>query len=178
MEVVWGSLIIVFGLIGVVRGSLKEIGVTTILAFELFILTFFSKQIAQGMDILVALVRISPSDGPQANLLRFGVYTGLIAVVAFISYEGETLTFQGRSIPGPLGIALNLLAGLLNGYLIIGSIWYYMHILDYPISLFGLFKEPLSPVAMAMVTALPEALIPAFGFLVIAAFLIIMRVAK
>jgi len=28
------------------------------------------------------------------------------------------------------------------------------------------------------VTALPEALIPAFGFLVIAAFLIIMRVAK
>jgi len=178
MEVLWISLIIVFGLIGVVRGFLKEIGVTTVMVFLLFVIAFFNKQVVQLLDILVALFRISPADGPQANLLRFGVYGGIIAIVAFISYEGETLTFQGRAIPGPLGIALNLLSGLLNGYLIIGSLWYYMHILDYPIALFGLFEKPLSPVAMAMVTALPQALIPPVGFLAIAGFLIIMRVAK
>lgn len=178
IEIVWGSLIIVFGLIGLVRGFIREIGVTTIMAFLLFVLTFFQKQVDLGLDILAALVRLSPPDGAQANLLRFGVYVGLIGLVAFISYEGETLTFQGKPIPGPLGIFLNLIIGLWNGYLIIGSLWHYMHVLDYPISLWGLFQQPLSPVATVLVTLLPPALIPPLGFLAIAGFLLFMRVIK
>jgi hypothetical protein len=178
IEILWGSLIVVFGLIGLVRGFVKEIGVTTIMAFLLFLLTFFQKQFDQGLDLLVAMVRLSPPDGAQANLLRYGVYVGLIGLVAFISYEGETLTFEGKPISGPLGIVLNLIIGLWNGYLIIGTLWHYMNVLDYPISLWGLFQQPLSPVATVMVTLLPPALIPSFGFLAIAAFLLFMRVVK
>ena len=178
IEILWGSLIILFGFIGLVRGFLKEIGVTTIMAFLLFLLTFFQKQFATGLDLLVTMVGLSSPTGAQANLLRFGVYVALIGLVAFISYQGETLTFQGRPIPGALGIVLSLIIGLWNGYLIIGSLWHYMHILDYPISLWGLFQQPLSPVASVMVTLLPPALIPSFGFLAIAAFLIFMRVIK
>ncbi|GAB4403694.1 MAG: hypothetical protein Kow00123_15030 [Anaerolineales bacterium] len=178
IEVLWGSLVVVFGLIGLVRGFLKEVGVTTVLAFLLFLLTFFAKQITQALDMLVALVRISPPDSPQANLVRYGVYAGVIIMTAFISYQGETLAFEGRPVPGPFGIILNLVIGLWNGYLIIGSLWYYMHQLNYPISLFGLFQQPLTPAATVMVTLLPEALIPAYGFLALAAFLIFMRVVK
>ncbi|MGB9594345.1 MAG: hypothetical protein ACPL7R_09455 [Anaerolineae bacterium] len=178
IEVLWGSLVVVFGLIGLVRGFLKEVGVTTVLAFLLFLLTFFAKQIAQALDMLVTLVRISPPDGLQANLVRYGVYAGVIILTAFISYQGETLAFEGRPVPGPFGIFLNLIIGLWNGYLIIGSLWYYMHKLDYPISLFGLFQQPLSSGATVMVTLLPEALIPPYGFLALAAFLIFMRVVK
>lgn len=178
IEIVWGSLIVLFGFIGLVRGFLREIGVTTIMAFLLFILTFFQKQFTAGLDMLVAMVRLSPPDGSEADLLRFSVYLVLIGLVAFISYQGETLTFQGRPIPGALGMFLSLIIGLWNGYLIIGSLWHYMNVLGYPISLWGLFQQPLSPVASVMVTLLPPALIPAFGFLAIAAFLIFMRVIK
>jgi len=178
IEVLWGSLIVMFGLIGLVRGFLREVGVTTVLAFLLFLLTFFAKQITQALDILIALVRISPPDSVQANLVRYGVYSAIIILVTFISYQGETLTFEGRPVPGPFGIALNLIIGLWNGYLVIGSLWYYMHKLDYPIALFGLFQQPLSPVATVMVTLLPEALIPPYGFLALAAFLIFMRVIR
>lgn len=178
IEVLWGSLVVVFGLIGLVRGFLKEVGVTTVLAFLLFLLTFFAKQIAQGLDMLVALVRLSPPDSLQANLLRYSVYAGVVILVTFISYQGETLTFEGRPIPGPFGIVLNLIIGLWNGYLVIGSLWYYMHKLDYPISLFGLFQQPLSPLATVLVTLLPQALIPPYGFLALAAFLVFMRVVK
>jgi len=178
IEVLWGSLVVVFGLIGLVRGFLKEVGVTTVLAFLLFLLTFFAKQIAQALDMLVALVRISPPDSLEANLVRYGAYAGVIILVAFISYEGETLAFEGRPIAGPLGIIFNLIIGLWNGYLVVGSLWYYMHKLDYPISLFGLFQQPLSPLATVLVTLLPEALIPPYGFLALAAFLIFVRVVK
>lgn len=178
IEIVWGSLIIIFGLIGLVRGFVKEIGVTTIMAFLLFVLTFFQKQVDMGLDALVTLVRLSPPDGVQANLLRYSVYLVLIGLVAFISYEGETLTFGGKPIPGALGIVLNLIIGLWNGYLIIGTLWHYMHVLDYPISLWGLFEKPLSPVADVLVSLLPPALIPPLGFLAIAGFLLFMRVIK
>lgn len=178
IEILWGSLIVVFGLIGIVRGFLKEIGVTTVLVFLLFILTFFKKELALGMDMLVATLRISPLDGPQANLVRFATYSGIIIFITFISYQGETLTFEGRPLVGPLGISLSLLVGLLNGYFVIGSLWHYLHILDYPISLFGLFEQPLSPFAQAVIPLLPEALIPSFGFLAIAAFLLFVRVLR
>ena len=178
IEIVWGSLIIIFGLIGLVRGFIRELGVTTILAFLLFLFTFFQKQVDMGLDLLVALSRLSPPNGVQANLLRYGIYVILIGLVAFISYEGETLTFQGKPVPGLLGIVLNLTIGLWNGYLIVGSLWHYMHVLDYPISFWGLFQQPLSPGASVLVTLLPPALIPPLGFLAIAAFLLFMRVVK
>lgn len=178
IEILWGSLVVVFGLIGVVRGFLKEIGVTTVLAFLLFMLTFFEKQLALGMDLMVVTLRIAPTDGPQANLARFAAYSAILIFITFISYEGETLVFEGRPLVGPLGIILGLLVGLLNGYFVIGSLWHYLHILDYPISLFGLFHQPLSPFAQAVIPLLPEALIPPFGFLAIAAFLIFVRVLR
>ena len=178
IEIVWGSLIILFAFIGLVRGFLREIGVTTVMAFLLFLLTFFQKQFAAGLNALVTTVGLVPVDGTQANLVRFAVYAILIGLFAFISYQGETLTFEGRPISGLLGMVLSLIIGLWNGYLIIGSLWHYMHVLNYPISMWGLFQQPLSPVAQVMVTLLPPALIPAFGFLAIAAFLIFMRVIK
>jgi hypothetical protein len=166
------------GFVGLARGFLRELGVTTLLVFLIFMLKQFETPISKGVDILVGIIRVSALNGAEANLVRFMVYLVVIVAVALVSYIGETLAFGGSMPKGPHWTALGFVAGLWNGYLIFGSIWYYMHVLHYPISVWGLFSGSLSPLAMRLVQLLPEVLIPAYGFLGLAAFLLIMRVIR
>ena len=178
IELLFICLAIVLGFVGLARGFLRELGVTTLVVFLIFMLEQFETPIGKGLDFLIGIVNISALHGAEANLVRFMFYLVVIVAVALVSYIGETLTFGGTLPRGPHWTLLGLMAGLWNGYLIIGSIWYYMHVFHYPISLWGLFNEPLSPLAMRLVQLLPESLIPSVGFLGLAAFLLIMRVVR
>lgn len=178
IELLFISFMIMLGLVGLVRGFLRELGVTTLLVFVIFLFKQFETPIGKGLDLLIGALSVTPLNGAEANLVRFLFYFVVLAIASFISYQGETLTFGG-SLPKRFPTSLlGLLSGLWNGYLIIGSIWYYIHVFNYPIAVWGLFKQPLSPLAMRLVQLLPESLIPTVGFLALAAFLLMMRVLR
>jgi len=119
VEYFWFALIFMLGIIGAVRGMSKELGVTTILTLSLFVLKFAWKQfdspitkLAEGSPLGLSL------EGIQAI-----VFSVVILFVAFISYEGFVLTFPFKEQKGPLKGFFGFVGGLLNGYLVIGTIW-------------------------------------------------------
>ncbi len=170
IELVWLVIVILFGLIGVVRGFLKELGVTTVMVVMLFAVTFFESKITPLLTRVA--VQVAPDD---ATTLQAMFWVVAIAFTAFISYHGQTLAFEGTPVKGFLGFFFNLISGLANGYLIAGSIWYYLDRLGYP--LLGITKATLSPVAKALVPMMaPQLLAPYLLYLAVA--LVLLRVVR
>lgn len=116
VEYLWLALIIVFGVTGMVRGLWKELGVTTVLLLSLFVLTFGWKQI--GSKVVEAF----PGQTPEMTIMAI-YYIVPVLFIAFIAYEGITLSFPIREMKGPMKALLGLPGGLLNGYLIVGTAW-------------------------------------------------------
>lgn len=116
VEYFWTVLILVFGIIGMVRGLWKELGVTTVLLLSLFVLKFGWEQI--GSRIVGAL----PGQFTQETTMAL-YYSVSILFVAFISYEGISLKFPIKEMKGISKAIFGLPGGLLNGYLIVGTIW-------------------------------------------------------
>ena len=139
IEGLWFSLVAVFILLGVIRGFLKELGLTTVMIVWLF-----------GMDQIIPRVEdiIKQPDSPLA---RFGllpdtkdttlwlVFTLLTVAVVFIAYQGETLAFEGTPPKGLTGILLGALIGFINGYLVCGTLWWILNRYNYPVQSVGLF---------------------------------------
>lgn len=119
VEYFWGVLFIVFGIIGMVRGLLKELGATTILLLSLFALKLGWDKI--GAKILQA-VRGRAPDATDAMVMAI-YYTVVILFVAYISYEGVVLQFPMKKLAGLAKAVFGLVGGLLNGYLIVGTVW-------------------------------------------------------
>jgi uncharacterized membrane protein required for colicin V production len=116
VEYLWLALILVFGIVGMVRGLWKELGVTTVLLLSLFVLKFAWEQI--GAKIVVAVPGGLPVPTVQALY-----YSIPILIVAFIAYEGFTLRFPIKEMTGIVKGLFGVFGGLLNGYLIVGTIW-------------------------------------------------------
>ncbi len=127
IEFVFLTLFLVFGIIGVMRGYGRELGVTTMLLLALFVLEFIDEGYqAQLNRVLGIFVGNAPT---ALTLARTFVYCTVLIVVTYISYEGETLSFPGKR--GRLFFDLG--SGLLNGYLFAGSLWYYLQQANWPL---------------------------------------------
>jgi len=189
IEVLWISLVLIFGAIGLVRGFRRELGVTTSVFVAMYIISqWFEKRAVMDM-MLGKAARVAPAafsalvtEDPKRALVRCAFYTLFMAFMVFISYHGETLTFGGTPPKGLAGLLLNLMVGLLNGYLIVGTIWYYLDKYNYPTRLLGLYQGELSPLAQTLRSFLLFNLIPSnlvepvLIFFIL--FLIIMRVIR
>jgi uncharacterized membrane protein required for colicin V production len=116
VEFLWLVLILVFGIIGMVRGLWKELGVTTILCLSLFVMYLAWSRIGSK------LVSLLPGTMPAESVMAI-YYTVLISIITFISYEGFTLKFPAAELKGVAKALVGLPGGLLNGYLIVGTIW-------------------------------------------------------
>jgi hypothetical protein len=103
------------------------------------------------------------------------VFELLFMIAIFASYAGITFDFQGRPAPPPQGVLLSLAVGLLNGYLIAGTLWYYQHLFDYPIQSLGLIQLPLTERGAGLVAMLPQNLFesPVYWMIPVAALLIL-----
>lgn len=139
-------MIFVFAVIGYMRGWTKELIATAGIVLALFTLKQFE-----------ALVIDPLTDGRQAP--KFYLQAAILLLLAFFAYQTppERLA-RGGTIRNPReslqdGI-LGALVGALNGYLLIGSLWWYMDNLEYPLSPFITPVAPGSPSA-EMVDALP-----------------------
>lgn len=160
IEVLWGSLIIFFAIIGYIRGFPKELGVTTMVLLAMFVLVRFGDLLTRWADRALRLIGMGFIGTPNEDLFKFNIYLLFLLFIVYISYEGETLAFAGTAPRGLPGRLLSLGAGFFNGYLIVGTIWYYLDVFNYPAQKWGLFKPPLTPFAESLLPWLPLNVLP------------------
>lgn len=127
IELIFLTLFIVFGVIGVIRGYGRELGVTTMLLLVLFVLELIDERYRALFDKLIGV--FAGTDPGAITSTRTLVYCAVLIVITYVSYEGETLSFPGKR--GRLFFDLG--SGLLNGYLFAGSLWYYLDLAKWPL---------------------------------------------
>jgi uncharacterized membrane protein required for colicin V production len=119
IEFFWGILLLVLGVVGMVRGLMKELGASTILLLSLFALYVAWDQLGSR---LVTLVQGRVAGAQEVTIMAV-YYIVAIVFIAYISYEGVVLRFPIRELRGIPKVAFGFLGGLLNGYLVVGTIW-------------------------------------------------------
>lgn len=174
VELIFFTIGIIVTLIGLARGYVRELGSTLIILVAIFILSFFQNELSGALTNLSArLGALEGEDG--SNLLLSFIFTLLFSAIVFMSYSGRTLAFNGTPAPPPQGTLISLAIGLLNGYLIAGTLWYYQDVYDYPISQFVEFTTPLTERAQELVNYLPPTLFenPVYWVVPVAVLLLI-----
>jgi hypothetical protein len=168
VEIVFIVVILLFGAIGIVRGYQRELGVTAMLLIALFVLTFIE---ATFSDQVLALLGKVGVDEASADSVWALIATGFLLIIAFISYQGIVLLFPGSG----RNWFLSGLIGLTIGYLLAGSIWYYLAQADWP---FGKVVPDYSQFYDLAVQLLPPAILTWQYFIGLAVLMLILRVVK
>ncbi|MGD8793249.1 MAG: hypothetical protein PVF47_11920 [Anaerolineae bacterium] len=179
IEFLWLALIVVFGLVGMARGLYRELGVTTILLLSLFVLKFAWVRLVD--NLLPSL----DSQMPGGTLMA-AYYIVTIIFVAYISYEGFSLTFPIRQTTGFSKGLLGLPGGLLNGYLIVGTIWDVLNQAEYlgfqlPLGSTGetiAISNYLTPLHNMLVQYMPVTFVNEFVMLTLGMILLLAIVLK
>ena len=156
------SVVFILGTIGLVRGPSKELGVTMALVVMLAVMTQFDA--LTNVDELPVRVNnaleglgLGSDDVMRQRTMVVFLYSAAICLTAFMAYHGQdTLKFSFDDPDGFLGSVVGWLSGALNGYLIFGTIWYYLHQLDYPIQRYAWYEDNLTDLATNMVNLLPQ----------------------
>ena len=145
-------LILVMGVIGMVRGFLKELGVTLVLVATLFALDRLIPILNGFIDGGgFGFLGLGPlSETPSSNNILFLLFGAMMVGATYIAYQGETLAYEGSNPKGIVGGFLGFLIGAVNGYLLFGTLWWLMDSYNYP---FGLVGQPLPPGAQELLNA-------------------------
>lgn len=163
IEVFWGTVVLFFIMITLVRGYTRELGITILLLLVLFVEVYFGPLLEivlteRIFKQMFQLLNIKQTEELQRFLLVL-TFQGLILLVLFLGYEGRTLSFPGGPAKGVEGFLLDVFIGMVNGWLVAGSLWYYMHKYGYPyLTKWNLLKLPLTETATQIVQYLPPKL--------------------
>ncbi len=140
IEALWGSILVIFIFVGLVRGFLKELGVTIVLIVMLFgydrLIPFLESFINKGGLLAIGLAPLTTDNAAAARSTETALWlilTLLTVAITFIAYQGETLSYEGNNPRFPVGFLLSLLVGAINGYLITGTLWWILDRYHYPI---------------------------------------------
>jgi hypothetical protein len=140
-------MVALFAFIGFMRGWTKEIIALTGIVLALFALEQFR-------DILFA-----PLIAGAEPVQQFYLYGGLLLIIAFFAYQTperfakRTTKSRGARDSLQEGL-LGAVIGGFNGYLVFGSLWFYMDTLGYPLSPF-ISAPPVGTYSATMVEQLP-----------------------
>jgi hypothetical protein len=165
VEIVFITLIIFFGIVGIVRGYHRELGVTMMLLLALLLIqladTFFANRVNAFLGALFG--------DDNLSVTKAILYTILLAIVVFVTYQGETLVFPGTG-NSPI---LSFVVGALNGYLFAGTVWYFMQAAGWA----GLpIRPPFTEFYNAAVRLLPPAVLTWPFLLLMVTIMLILRV--
>ncbi len=169
MVSIFWVLLALFGIIGLLRGWAKEIIATMGIVLALFALYQFGpalfdenlvpndyEQSALLSQPLEQRVVIVPDPNTlQVRAQQFALQAGFLVLVTFFAYQTPTAldfwTSRGggggrlhRLNEGLQQRILGLILGVINGWLVVGSIWYFAHQMGYP---FGEYVVPPPPYA-------------------------------
>ena len=178
LVVLFWLFVFFFAIVGAMRGWAKELMVVFSIVLSLFLITLLEQYIPllKIKDGIVVNTKIEPET-------RFFIRAAIMCVSAFFGYQAPKISIiagprfnRERLQDGLLGILL----GAFNGYLLIGSLWFFMNNAQYP------FKELISPpgndplglAALAMVKNMAPAflVVPWIYFAVGLAFLFVIIV--
>ncbi len=125
---VW-IFVLFFGAVGIQRGWTKEIIALAGITLGLFALHQFDATIRQQL-----LAAFSAQQ-------KFFTQTAILLLIAFFAYQTRALIgSDAQAAHGDEGrdaLQTRVLGGIvggINGYLISGSVWYFLHINDYPLA--------------------------------------------
>lgn len=169
LYIIIGSVVV---LIAVARGYVKELGATLIILVGIFILSFFEDEIVTVLTRGIEALVDNPSQ-ERTDLILSTLFTLAFTAIVFAGYVGKTLEFPGRMAAQPAAFLISFLVGLINGYLIAGTLWYYQDAYGYP--WFEGFISDFSDTAQRMIELLPPALFdnPVFWIVPVAILLLI-----
>ena len=168
VELVFIAVWLLFGIIGLVRGVWKELGVTVMLFIGLLFLQLVAGPLSKYW---ITFLGVFTSDPNTQKVISNMIAVAVMLIVAFISYQGEVLTYPGKGD----NWFFSLGTGLLNGWLLAGSVWYYFDKAGWP---GGFVKPPFSPYYTVMVELLPPAVLPWQVLALLVVFMMILRVLK
>lgn len=130
----WGMAAL-FGYIGFTRGWNKEIIATAGIILGLFALFQFD-------DVLRGTLLVTvPSDQV------FLVQTVIFGIIVFFAYQTRALDGDSGDRDELQVSVLGALMGFINGYLVWGTLWYFMEINNYPLAPFIVQPAANSPSA-------------------------------
>lgn len=164
-------LVFVFAVSGLMRGWAKEVLVTFACIVGIFIITViqqFTPQVIQALSV----------DNSEA---LFWFRSLIVSVLVFFGYQTPNLArlagsnrFARERLQDSL---LGLFLGAVNGYMIVGTIWYFLNVANYPFP--GVITPPAPDSAAAQLLTLlpPEWLgVPVIYFAVALAFAFVLVV--
>jgi hypothetical protein len=180
IEILWATIAIMFVVVAMVRGYDKELGATTIMLVGLLLLSLLTDLLHLD-ELLRALLTESAFDGAgqqtSANLVVLLTYQGIFVLVTMAGYAGRVLTWEGVPIRGVAKTGFNLLVGAVNGWLVAGTLWYYLHLYNYPVPE-SIFRPPLSSLAQELVKYLPPEVLSFTSLIIILVILLLVRVRR
>ena len=124
--VLFWMFIFIFALIGAIRGWAKEIIVTFSVFVGLFVITVFENYLSPIKAYLAA------------NPASTQVWLRSIVMIAMVFFGYQTPNFPTFANSNRFmrerfqDIVLGFLIGGFNGFLVFGSIWYFLHYANYP----------------------------------------------
>ena len=135
LSVLFYIFIFIFALIGAIRGWAKEVTATFSAVLALFILAV--------MQNYIPAVKTYLENSPVSSQVIFR--SVVLGIVVFIGYQTPNLPvfmqsqhFKRNQMQD---VILGFLIGGLNGYMIFGSFWHFMHQGGYP---FSFMLEPIA----------------------------------
>jgi len=175
LEIFFGAIAGMIILIALARGYKRELGSTLIILVAIFVLSFGEDQI---LDVFTSVgQRLLSGTSTSQELILVLIFQTIFIAIVFAGYAGRTFEFTGTPAPPPLGTLLDLSVGALNGYLIAGTLWYYLDRFGYPFQSLGWIFLPLTQLGEALVPFLPQYIFPVPAYwMVPVAVLIILQV--
>jgi uncharacterized membrane protein required for colicin V production len=167
-------LVLLFAVIGAMRGWAKELLVTFSVVLALFLLQVIGRYVPPVRDFLDAQGNSSAAFWIRATVVILMVFFGYQTVnlprIAGARFARERLS----------DVLLGLVLGALNGFLIVSSIWFFMEDSGYPFR-YIIAPDPNNPISAPALRILPYLAprwlgIPAIYFAVAIAFIFVLVV--
>lgn len=171
LTVVFWMYVILFAIIGGMRGWAREL----LVVFSVILALTFSTL----LNNYIPFIRQMREDSP---ILYFWLHAIILVLLVFFGYQTPNLPrFASKMNREKLqDVLLGIILGALNGYLIIGTLWFYMDQGNYPFS-FITQPDPTShigQVARNLLEFMPPRIlgIPGIYFAVVLAFIFVLVV--
>jgi uncharacterized membrane protein required for colicin V production len=171
LSFVFWMYVFLFSIIGGMRGWAKELLVT----FSVILALTFTTLLTHYVPFIREIVE------SQDKILYFWLCTSILLVVVFFGYQTPHIPrFAPKMTREKLqDVLLGFVIGALNGYLIAGTIWFYLADAGYPFT--NIITAPtgdFAKIAEAMLHYMPPKLlgIPGIYFAVVIAFIFVIVV--
>jgi uncharacterized membrane protein required for colicin V production len=127
LHIVFWMFVAIFAVIGALRGWARELLVMFSLVLSIFVLSIVEK-FSPGLEKSVA------KDGAASLFyLKFAITVGLV-IFGYQSVSFPRISVSPRLIRGNLqDTLLGLFIGIINGFLVVGTLWFYLDAAKYPL---------------------------------------------